>query len=134
MLVIDASLSLAWLLDDEVNPRADHTLVRIQFEGAIVPELWHIEIRNALLVAERRGRLATAATTGLLGGLNELPMTTDRSPDYGIALDLARTHRLSVYDALYLELASRTQSILATLDRDLERAALAEGLLMTDSQ
>jgi hypothetical protein len=43
-------------------------------------------------------------------------------------MTLARKHRLSVYDASYLELAQRETLPLATRDADLIRAARAETL------
>ncbi len=41
-------------------------------------------------------------------------------------MSLARLHRLSVYDAAYLELALRQECPLATLDGDLIKATKAE--------
>jgi predicted nucleic acid-binding protein len=52
----------------------------------------------------------------------------DRSPDEAQLFRLARHYRLTVYDASYLELASRAGLPLATLDADLVRAARAEEL------
>ena len=57
-LVIDASVVVAWLFDDENEPRADRVLDQLVEEGALVPQLWHLETRNSLLTAERRGRLS----------------------------------------------------------------------------
>ncbi|MEO8468618.1 MAG: type II toxin-antitoxin system VapC family toxin [Chloroflexota bacterium] len=44
------------------------------------------------------------------------------------AIELAERHRLTVYDALYLDLALDVDGELATLDRDLARAAADEGV------
>jgi predicted nucleic acid-binding protein len=55
--------------------------------------------------------------------------TVDRSaPGVRMALALAERHRLSVYDATYLWLAIDVDGELATLDRALARAAVAEGV------
>ena len=63
--------------------------------------------------------------------LGELPVRTDTEPHIGTAFALARTHRLSMYDAVYLELAQRSDAPLATLDKALARAAGAAGLALT---
>lgn len=126
--VIDASLTTAWLLPDESNSRVNALIARVEIEGGIIPLHWHFEVRNALLMAERRGRIA-AGTIGMhLSRLNRLSLDTDQSPNLDAALDLARRHHLSFYDALYLELALRRDIPLATLDSALDRAASAEGL------
>jgi len=56
--VVDASVALSWVLEDENRLRTDTTLEQLADEGALVPQLWHLETRNALLMAERRGRLS----------------------------------------------------------------------------
>ena len=127
-LVVDASVVISWLFDDEGDPRADMALERLKEEGAVVPNLWYLETRNALLAAERRGRLSAEAVDERLDSLKGLPIRTDQGPDLQSALNLARSHGLSFYDALYLELAKRESSELATLDGALGRAAAAEGV------
>ena len=129
-LVVDASVVVAWLFDDEDEPRADRALEGLEGEGAVVPQLWHLETRNSLLTAERRGRLSSEEVKERLDALKGLPIVTDEQPDLQSAFDLARSHELSLYDALYLELAKREGATLATLDRALGRAATAEGVLL----
>jgi len=128
--VVDSSVDLAWLYDDEDVPRADDVVERLIEDSAFVPQLWHLEIRNSLLVAERRGRLTWGAVVERLDALSILPIQTDEEPDYQAALELARRHGLSFYDALYLELARRRRAELATLDRGLGRAAASEGVAL----
>lgn len=125
-LVVDASIVIAWLFDDEEEPRADVVLERLAEDGALVPYLWHLETRNTLLVAERRGRLSAGEVDERLDALKGLPIRTDGEPDLQSAFNLARSHSLSYYDALYLELAKRESAELATLDGALSRAAEAE--------
>ena len=93
-----------------------------------MPQLWHSEIRNALLIAERRGRILRDQTVNRLSYLSTLTIRTDQEPDFDVAMNLARTHNLTFYDALYLELAIRRDAQLATLDSALARAAANEGL------
>ena len=130
MSVIDASFTTAWLLPDESNPRVNALMTRVETEGGIVPQHWHFEVRNALLMAERRGRIAMGTIGMRLRRLSRLSIDTDQSPNLDNALDLARKHMLTYYDALYLELALRRGAQLATLDNALERAATAEGVAM----
>ena len=127
-LVVDASVVIAWLFDDEEEPRADSVLELLEEDGALVPHLWHLETRNTLLIAERRGRLSRRGVKERMDALRGLPIRTDEEPDLQSAFDLARAHELSFHDALYLELAKRESAGLATLDRALGRAAVAEGV------
>ncbi len=125
-LVVDASVVIAWLFDDEEEPRANSLLELLEENGPLVPHLWHLETRNVLLVAERRGRLSAGGVKERIDALKGLPIRTDDEPDLQSAFALARAHGLSFYDALYLELAKRESTELVTLDGTLGRAAVAE--------
>ena len=127
-IVIDASVAIAWLLEDENEPDAIALLSVLEEQEAIVPQLWHMETRNALLRAERRRRINHDQMAERLGYLSTLPIHTDQQPDYDAAMQFARSHNLTFYDALYLELAIRRGAQLATLDNALMSAALNEGL------
>ena len=126
--VIDASVAAACLFDDELHAGANALMAGLYDGVVFVPQHWHLEVRNALLVDERRGRITSEQTSRSLTYLSELPLLTDSEPDLNAALDLARSHGLSFYDAIYLELAHRRQVELATLDGRLKQAASAEGL------
>ena len=127
-LVIDASMAMSWLLDDEHHLLADKALSQIVETGGLVPWLWHLETRNALISAERRGRTSAVRVDELLNALKGLPIQTDESQNLEAVFVLARTHKLSFYDATYLELARRRKVSLATLDSALAKAAANEGL------
>ena len=94
----------------------------------MAPSLWWAELRNALVMAERRSRLSPAQTAEALAEIEALGVTLDHTPDSGTTLRLAREHRITIYDALYIELAIRKQRQLATLDHALRQAAEAEGI------
>ncbi len=132
LLVIDASVAASWLFDDESDPLATKALALLDRVEAIVPQLWHFEMRNILLVARRRDRLTEAAFRARLAALPDLPMLTDDQPDLDAALALAERHTLSFYDALYLELAQRRGALLASLDRRLCRTATAAGVALLE--
>ncbi len=129
MLVVDVSVAVAWLFADEVTPATEALLEHVVAEGAVVPALFPAEIANVLVQAERRGRITRALADRLLDVLAGLPIEVEapvRTPTR--ALDLARAHGLTVYDALYLESAIRRGLPLATRDRELQRAAEATGV------
>jgi predicted nucleic acid-binding protein len=126
--VLDASITACWAFDDEDHPVAALALDRIRTDEARVPSLWWFEVCNTLIVNERRGRLTEADVSAFLRGLSRLGVTVDRELDEASVLMLARRHRLTVYDASYLELANRESLPLATLDTDLAAAARKERL------
>ena len=126
--VVDCSITAAWVLADEDSRSADIVLDEVVQEGALVPALWWVEIRNVLLRAERGGRIAPTDTDAALSMLGNLRIRLDQTPREQQVMALARSHGLTAYDAVYLELALRDRRRLATLDRKLARAARAEGV------
>jgi predicted nucleic acid-binding protein len=126
-LVLDVSIALAWILPDEGAQPADAAMAHVRREGAVVSPIWWFELRNALLMAERRNRLTPTATQQSLDDIGRLPIELDVSPSQHGIFALARAHRLTMYDATYLEIALRRGLPLATLDKALGRAAVAEG-------
>jgi predicted nucleic acid-binding protein len=124
--VLDASVAVCWAFEDEDHPVAALAMERVRTDEARAPSLWWFEVRNALIVNERRGRLSESDTAAFLRALARLNVTVDRSPDEADVLMLARRRQLSVYDAAYLELARRERLPLATLDAALATAARAE--------
>lgn len=130
MFVIDASVVASWCFPDESHPTAEMALRRLKSESAAAPVLLWFELRNVLLVGERRGRLSETQTAQFLRHVGNLPIEIDREPDQTTALNLARVHRLSFYDAAYLELAQRKSVPLATLDGALLDAARTEKITL----
>ncbi len=128
-IALDTSVVVAWVLDDENEPYADAAFVSPLISGWLVPRFGHIEMRNVLLTAERRNRMSSTRAAQHLETLTALSMDTDDQTDLNAACELAKTHVLSIYDAVYLELALRRDVMMATLDRRLRRAAQSEGLL-----
>ncbi len=126
--VLDASITACWAFEDEEHSQAAQAFRRIRTEEAVVPSLWWFEVRNILVVNERKKRITESGTASFLREVSRLPIRMDRAPAEDEVLRLARAHRLSVYDAAYLELARRERLPLATLDRELAGAARAEGV------
>lgn len=129
--VLDASVALGWCFRDEANAYAHRVLRRLQDDSAVVPAIWVLEVANGLLLAERRGRLNVAEVAQVCGAVAALPIVWEDLPlerALGPVLDLARAHRLSAYDAAYLELAMREGLSLATQDDALRAAAEKVGV------
>jgi predicted nucleic acid-binding protein len=109
-LVIDSSAALSWCFEDEASPGSDALFEQVRDHGAVVPGLWHLEVANLLLQAEKRGRITAADVAMRLELIAELPITTDGETiarAWREILALARAEGLTTYDATYLELAIR---------------------------
>ena len=131
--VLDCSVTMGWCFIDEASTYGDRVLDFLQTNGAgaVVPQLWSLEVANVLLVGERRGRLTTAQTTRAVTLLHSLPIVVDdltARQGMGLILALGRECSLSSYDAAYLELAMREGLPLATTDNRLFNAAKSCGV------
>ena len=131
-VVVDCSVFLAWSLADEDEPVATEAMRRVVSAGGVAPAIWWHELRNALLMNERRGRLTAQHVAETLADCAALGIETDGRHDESLVLGLAREHALSVYDASCLEVASRRRLPLATLERKLSEAAVAAGVPTID--
>jgi predicted nucleic acid-binding protein len=130
-LVIDSSAALSWCFEDEATPESDTLFERVRDQGALVPGLWHLEVANVLLQAEKRGRIATSDVATRLELIAELPIATDTETTaraWREILALARAEGLTTYDASYLELAVRRGLPLHTKDEALIAAAERSGV------
>lgn len=131
MIVLNASVTLAWCFAEERSPEVAGILRALPDEGAWVPALWPIEVANSFRTSIRKGKASRELHAQYLEELAALPIEIDSETHtraWSETLQLADTHDLTVYDASYLELAVRHRLPLATLDRDLAKAARAEGL------
>ena len=128
-LVLDCSIALAWFFPDERTAFTDAALDLAARQECWVPAIWRLEFPNALLAAERQRRLTRTERLQVLDEAARLKLKVDAViHDLRTISDLAGAHRLSTYDAAYLELASRQGSTLITLDRALAAAGSAAGV------
>lgn len=128
-LVLDSSVTLAWVYSGETTAPITAVFDRLGQGGAWVPGLWRLEVANVLEMGIRRKRHDAGFRDATLADLAQLPIQVDGETDqqaWGATLRLAERHRITLYDAAYLELALRRSLPLATLDEDLRRAATAE--------
>lgn len=129
--VLDCSIALAWYFADEADAYADSVQDGLADAPAAVPSLWPLELANALVMGERRGRSTPAQASAWVALLQQLPIHVDDetvSRAWTDTLHLARAHGLTSYDASYLELALRLGAPLATFDAKLKAAAAAVGV------
>jgi len=127
--ILDNSVAMRWLL---ATPKAtdqkyaERALMSLSDVDTVVPNLWHLEASNVLLGAEKRGDIQLGDSEGFIIQLENLPIHVDSltmHQAFSRIIGLARTYKLSSYDASYLELAIREGLPLATLDSDLRKAA-----------
>lgn len=129
--VLDCSVTMAWLFPDEATEATERLRESLIETRAFVPSLWPVEVGNVLLTATRRGRIRADEWPQIRAYLQALPIEIDpvsTSRTWGTSLELANAHRLSLYDAMYLELAVRLRMPLVTLDRALRSAGQTVGL------
>ena len=132
-VVIDSSIALTWCFEDEASPETDLLFERVRDDGAVVPGLWHLELSNVLLQAEKRGRVSMGDVALRLDLIADLPITVDQemtSRAWREILTIARAEGLTTYDATYLELAVRLGLPLLTKDKELAEAAKRLGVVV----
>ena len=130
-LVLDCSATLAWVYGDETTEAVRAVFEAVGRDGAWVPALWRLEVANVLEMGVRRSRHDAAFRDATLTDLALLPIRLDPETDqhaWGATVRLATRHSLTLYDAAYLELARRRDLPLATLDKGLRAASVAEGV------
>ena len=132
--VLDASVTIRWALQDRSaadRTYADQVLDSLAASFALVPALWYTETIHVLRCAEDDGKFGESALTGFVYRLGQLPIELDPAAPSGIQLAvgaISREFKLTGYDAQYLELARRRNMALATLDKDLRKAAKKAGV------
>lgn len=131
--VVDASVALSWVLKDEHTAASEHLFDQVVAEGAVVPALWRLEVANGLQISIRRQRITAAYRDAAIQRLMELLIEVDSETDaraWTNTLHLADLHRVTIYDACYLELALRRNLPLATRDQALATAAGNAGVVL----
>lgn len=130
MIVIDASVALAWHFSGEGGDDLDVVLSEVLAGGAIVPVHWRAEIANSFAMAVRHARITAEYRATALRKLAMLEIETDAESDQQLwhsTQDLCDEYEISAYDGAYLELALRRNVPLATLDKRLYQAAKYAG-------
>jgi predicted nucleic acid-binding protein len=129
--VVDASVALAWYFGDEISALADAAFIASDSALFVVPSHWYNEVANGIWAGERRARSAVNDVAPFVSWLSGRVIEVDDiEPELSLStiLPLARETGLTVYDALYLELAMRRDLPIATLDNRLAAAAKKAGV------
>lgn len=133
-IVLDCSVTMAWILRDEsMSEKADTILCLFEEKQAKVPTIWSLEVANVLCLTERQKKITAFELAEFKEFLSELPIQIDHdtsSRAMGSVYTLAKTEQLTIYDAAYLEIAIRENSPLATFDKALKNAAKRNGVLL----
>jgi predicted nucleic acid-binding protein len=106
-------------------------LTSLETTYAVVPALWPFGAASVLALAERRQRITVDGGEEFVDMLRRLPIQVERGEALWLwqsILPLVREHRISAYDAAYLDLAKRERMCLATLDRALQEASRTVGV------
>lgn len=133
--VLDCSITMAWCFEEESSGAAERAWHELETSFGIVPEIWALEVANTLLIAERKKRIPPGESARFVSHLKKLPIRFEDPLGWGgfdASYELARTERLTSYDAAYLELSVRTGVALATLDAALKKAARKAGVLLLE--
>jgi predicted nucleic acid-binding protein len=130
--VLDVSACMPWCCEDEATAASEELLQRASRREALhVPSLWPWEMMNAVAVSVRRQRITPERARQFFEQLSAFDFHIAPAPSidaFGELSLLATRYQLTAYDAAYLGLAGQLALPLATLDEDLKKAALAEGL------
>ncbi len=133
-LVLDCSVAASWLFEDEADPLGEEVLDHLEEGQAIVPPIWPVEIAAVLAGSVRRKRMNIEDIETSIGYLRKFDIAVDSlTVDPVLLARLALASGLSVYDAMYLELARRHALPLATLDKKLSAAARQNGVQLYES-
>ena len=127
--MLDCSVTAEWFFADAGEAYSRQVAKFLIAGVAYVPVLWKLELANALLIGERRRRIAREHIEKGLTEIEALDIREDEDDLRPLDLvRLANAWNLSVYDATYVQLAQRMQLPLATLDDSMNAAARAGGV------
>lgn len=130
--VADASVAIAWVHPAQATLETDAMLDHLAAgDSLVVPALWPLEVANALTILRRRRKLTPDEARTAIEIIGELPTVIDHEAAavaFTRLVDLASEHDLTVYDATYIELATRRQLPLASNDARMKQAAIRSGV------
>jgi predicted nucleic acid-binding protein len=133
LIVLDASLALAWLLGESGSPSALNVREMVPDVPFTVPSHWPVEVANVLSTEVRKGNLSPSDFHIMMDQLDQLDIRVEPPMDLdevGPLAQFAVSCRLTAYDAAYVQLALSRRTMLATLDNRMRAAATALNVLL----
>jgi predicted nucleic acid-binding protein len=133
LIVIDASVMVAWLLNEPGKLSAPILTELLAQHEVVVPTHWTSEIGNALVTNRRRNRIPSDDLDRIIEELSRFQISPEpplTSEEFATTVSFALENGLTFYDAAYVKLAISTESILATLDDSMRRVALQFGIAL----
>ena len=128
--IVDAPVALCWLLPDQQTQGSEALLERAEYEGLVVPELFHLEVANKLGLRRRAGKMSVDAIRHAENAILSLSLKTEHvgyeSPM--ALLQIMQRWGPTSYDSVYLDLALRLGLPLATFDAEPAGAARGAGV------
>ena len=118
--ILDCSVYMSWCLNEKTVKTSSKILKSIIKNEIIVPGLWAYEVINILTISVRRNKLTVAETYSLINDIQLLPIEFDKPTTENLSniFNIANEHNLSAYDAAYIELALRTNTQIASFDKE----------------
>lgn len=129
-LVIDASVLIKFYVPEILSDRAERLLAKVgnMDIDLLAPDLIYPEAGNTLWKKQRMKELTRSEVEEITDAILSLPLKIEASKSLlPLAVELATTYGITVYDALYISLTKVYETTLITADRK-----LAEGLDKTD--
>jgi predicted nucleic acid-binding protein len=130
--VADASVAIAWVHPAQATSETEAMLdALVAGDSLVVPALWPLEVANALTILRRRRKLTPDEARNAIEIIRELPVVIDHEAAavaFTRLVELASEHKLTIYDASYIELAARRQLPLASNDMRMKEAAIRSGV------
>jgi len=124
MVVVDASVALKWVLDNEDG--SSRAIDLIETESLIAPDLWLVECANVLVMKARRGLISVEEAVEALASIEAAPVRiVPNRPHVAPAQAIALALNKSAYDSLYLAIAVSERATMVTADAAFFRAASA---------
>ena len=126
MIVVDASVAIKWIFEEEFSTEARALLD--EPDVPIAPTLLLAEAGSALWRRRKRNELDEVEVRALYDMFLDVPIgfvdeTALVRPAFNLALELGHP----IYDCLYLALALREDVLLATADMPFAKAAIRNG-------
>lgn len=126
MIVIDASATIALILNEDAAATSEQTFRRLAGDDVVVPSHWIAEVGNALVTNVRRRRLDRQQFEFITTTLEQMKVRVEPPPTFVEMISIAERAidlGLTYYDAAYVDKARSRQASLFTFDEKMRQVA-----------